>query len=101
MAVGDSVFHGLVGEARCGNCHAVAKDGKRIGPDLRRSVWLGREASYGEVVDFLAHGARVHDREVPNRPHGGVRLLDDQLRAVSAYVRSLGRGSRDGRPPGR
>lgn len=89
-AFGDSLFRGLVGQATCAGCHAGGRATQPVAPDLSGSAWLGGSAGFTEVLDFLEHGTRVQSKEVPNRPHGGVRLRPEETRALAVYILSLG-----------
>ena len=94
LRVGDSVFHGQVGDARCSRCHGQRAMQAPAGPDLSKSRWL-RVAPYGSVVHFLAHGQRDTRGEDPGTPHAGAAQLSaEELRAVALYVDSLARGQR-------
>lgn len=88
-SLGDSVFRGLVSKATCADCHTGGRATQTTAPDLSRSAWLSGSARYSEVVDFMVHGTRIRSKEVPNRPHGGVRLRPEETRAVAVYLLSL------------
>ena len=92
LRLGDSVFHGQVGNAPCSRCHGQSDAGAPSGPELRQSQWL-RAAPYGAVVHFLAHGQRDARGEDAGAPHpGAAQLSAAELRAVALYADSLARG---------
>jgi hypothetical protein len=91
LLLGDSVFHGQVGNAQCSRCHQQRAAGAPVGPELTHSQWL-RVAPYGSVVHFLAHGQRDARGEDLGVPHpGAAQLSAAELRAVALYVDSLAR----------
>ncbi len=95
IAVGRELFHGM---ADCSGCHAHDGTGTQAGPDLTDAAWLHGDGSYGMVVKLVTHGVTRFEstkgRPMPMR--GWVPIDDGEVRAVAAYVWSLGTGRRGG-----
>jgi len=90
VALGDSVYHGLVGGGTCQACHGPDAKGSAIGPDLTDSEWLHSDGSHASIVATITSGVpnpKKHPAAMP--PLGGGALSPDQVRAVAAYVYSL------------
>src|SRR5262249_6503862 len=77
-AAGKSVF-----QARCVSCHGEAGQGL-IGPNLTDDYWLHGDGKIGSIAKV------VHDG-VPEKgmPPWGALLSDEEVYAVTAYVKSL------------
>jgi mono/diheme cytochrome c family protein len=97
VALGDSVFHGRVGRATCFACHG-AKGVGGLAPPLTSGTWLHSDGSYASIVRVVRDGVLKPSRgPTPMPPMGGVNLTPEQLRAVAAYVYTLGhQGARAG-----
>lgn len=77
-ARGETIFWGKGG---CGNCHAVAKRGNRIGPDLSR---IGRQRSVGYLREsLLAPGADI----APN--YNGVTVVTGDGKTVRGIEKAI------------
>jgi mono/diheme cytochrome c family protein len=92
IALGDSVFHGQVGGGTCMTCHGQDAKGTQLGPNLADAQWLHGDGSYQFIVNNVTSGVTT-PKQFPGvmPPKGGAPLTDDQVRAVAAYVYSLGR----------
>jgi len=92
IAVGRELFHGM---AACSGCHGHDGTGTQAGPDLTDSAWLHGDGSYEMIVKLVTHGVTRYEstkgRPMPMR--GWVPIDDGEVRAVAAYVWSLGRGA--------
>ena len=95
IAVGRELFNGMAG---CSGCHGQGGTGTPAGPDLTDSAWLHGDGSYEMIVKVVTHGVTRYEsskgRPMPMR--GWVPIDDGEIRAVAAYVWSLGTG-RSGR----
>lgn len=90
VAEGNQIFHG---PGICFTCHgADAKGVGNLAPDLTDDTWLhlsGR--NYDEIVNLVTNGVpQPTEAAAPMPPKGGANLTDEQIRAVAAYVYSLG-----------
>jgi len=90
VAEGNSIFHGV---GNCRSCHG--EDAKGVGmlaPDLTDDAWLqltGR--NFDEIVKLVTTGvAQPKEAAAPMPAMGGASLTEEQVRAVAAYVYSLG-----------
>lgn len=91
---GRRLFHG---PGACVTCHGEGGEGvSGLGPDLTDETWIHVDGSLASLQERIRAGvpAAISRVGVPMPPRGGVRLTDDQLRAVAAYVWTLSR--RDG-----
>jgi cbb3-type cytochrome c oxidase subunit III len=90
VALGDSVFHGLVGGGTCTSCHGADAKGTTLAPDLTDATWLWGDGSYASILRVVREGVpapKQHTGVMP--PMGGAQLTPAQLSAVAAYVWSL------------
>lgn len=88
---GRQLFHG---PGACVTCHGEGGDGvSGLGPDLTDETWLHVDGSLASLQERIRAGvpAAISRVGVPMPPRGGVRLTDDELRAVAAYVWTLSR----------
>lgn len=88
---GKELFAGVGG---CHACHGSNGGGSQLGPDLTDDQWLHLS---GPELDALADVIRTGVSEpvehpAPMPPMGGATLTEEQLRAVVAYVASIGQG---------
>jgi mono/diheme cytochrome c family protein len=91
IALGDSIFHGLVAGGTCHTCHGPDAKGTALAPNLTDSIWLNGDGTYQFIVRTVTTGvpvAKQHPDAMP--PMGGARLTSAQVQAVAAYVYSLG-----------
>lgn len=82
----------FAGPGGCQACHGPDGTGSQLAPDLTDDEWLNVP---GPDIDVLAELIRTGVAEpqqhpAPMPPMGGANLSDDQVRALAAYVASLG-----------
>ncbi len=89
VAQGDSIFHGA---GQCQTCHGADAKGTPLAPDLTDDTWLNTTGrNYDEIVKLVTTGVpqpKQHPSPMPAK--GGSTITDDQVKAVAAYVLSLG-----------
>jgi hypothetical protein len=90
IALGDSIFHGLVGAAFCYVCHAAGATGTDVAPNLTDDEWLHGDGSDTSIMRIVANGVAAPKR-YPGvmLPRAAGTLSDPQVKAVAAYLRSL------------
>jgi mono/diheme cytochrome c family protein len=88
VAKGDALFHG---SANCYACHGSKGEGL-VGPNLTDAEWIHSKGSYDEIVAQINHGVPKADSKsgIEMPPKGGATLSDDDVKAIAAYVHSLG-----------
>ena len=86
---GQEIFHG---QGVCVTCHLRGGAGGALAPNLTDDVWLNIDGEYASIVDVVMTGVAV-PLEHPGQmlPRAGTAISDDQVRAVAAYVYTLGR----------
>jgi len=90
VALGDRIYHGLVGGAPCTGCHGANAKGTPLGPDLTGSHWLWGDGSYAAIAKTITNGvAQPKQYRSPMPPMGGAQLSSDQVSAVAAYIWGL------------
>ena len=96
LALGDSVFHGRTGGALCYVCHGPAGKGiNGLGPNLTDKEWLNADGTVASIEKVVTDGvAKPKKMPAPMPPKGGGQLTDSQIKAVAAYVYSLGHPSK-------
>jgi len=82
------------GAGICGACHGP--DGKGVqglGANLTDTTWLHSDGSYEAIVRQVLQGVTADKSTsgVAMPPKGGSQLTETQVRAVAAYVWTLGR----------
>lgn len=82
------------GQGGCHACHGPAGGGSQLGPDLTDDQWLHVSGpDVEELVDVIRTGvAQPVEHPAPMPPMGGASLTEEQVRAVAAYVASIGQG---------
>lgn len=90
LALGDSLFHGLIGATSCQACHGPDGKGGTVAPDLTDAIWLHSDGSYGAIYKQIETGV-MQPKEYLGvmPPFGGAPLTPDQHRAVAAYAYNL------------
>lgn len=98
IARGDSLYHGIIGNANCILCHGPFLNGGSHGTDLRDQMWHHGDGSYGFLVSVTRNGVEQARHSPISRmpPMGGIPLTDAQIRALAAYVYWFS----NSRPPG-
>lgn len=90
LALGDSLFHGLIGATSCQACHGPEAKGGTVAPDLTDSTWLHSDGSYGAIYKQIETGVMQPKQYLGVMPpFGGAPLTPEKHRAVAAYVYSL------------
>jgi mono/diheme cytochrome c family protein len=91
IALGDSIFHGLVAVGTCQSCHGEDGTGPTgVAPNLTDSLWLHGDGSWEFIYNTVTSGVMAPKQFASVMlPMGGSGLTLDQVRAVSAYVYSL------------
>jgi cbb3-type cytochrome c oxidase subunit III len=88
IAKGDTIFHkaGL-----CYACHGSNAEGA-VGPNLTDAEWLHGDGSYDMIVATVTSGvpADKAKKGIAMPPKGGSSISDEDVKAVAAYVYSLG-----------
>jgi mono/diheme cytochrome c family protein len=91
LALGDSLFHGLIGATSCQACHGPDGKGGTVAPDLTDSTWIHSDGSYGAIYKQIETGVMQPKQYLGVMPpFGGAPLTPDKHRAVAAYVFRLG-----------
>lgn len=88
IAQGDKVYHGA---GNCYACHGSNAQGS-VGPNLTDAEWIHSKGSLDEIVAQVTHGVSKEESKsgIPMPPKGGGTISDDDIKAVAAYVYSLG-----------
>ena len=90
LALGDSLFHGLIGATSCQSCHGPKGDQGTVASILTDAEWLHSDGSWEGIHQTLVSGVmspKQFSSIMP--PFGGAPLKLEQSRAVTAYVYSL------------
>ena len=85
---GDSIFHS---KGNCYACHGANAQGA-VGPNLTDAEWIHSDGSYDAIVKQITTGVPKEESKsgIPMPPKGGSTITDDEVKAVAAYVYSLG-----------
>lgn len=88
IAKGDTIFHK---SGMCYACHGSNAEGS-VGPNLTDAEWLHGDGSYDMIVATVTSGvpADKAKKGIPMPPKGGSSITDEEVKAVAAYVYSLG-----------
>lgn len=90
IADGQKIY---AGPGLCSACHGPqAKGISGLGPNLTDAEWLHSDGTYGALVTQITAGVPANKSRsgVAMPPKGGAALTEAQVRAVAAYVWSLG-----------
>ena len=90
LALGDSLFHGLIGATSCQACHGPGGDQGTVAPILTDAEWLHGDGSYENIYNTIVSGVmapKQFSSVMP--PYGGIPMPEDRTRAVAAYVYKL------------
>jgi mono/diheme cytochrome c family protein len=90
VALGDSLFHGLIGATSCQACHGADGAQAVVAPNLTDSEWLHSDGSWEGIHTTIKSGVmspKQFSSIMP--PFGGAPLTIGQSRAVAAYVYKL------------
>lgn len=91
LALGDSLYHGLIGATSCQACHGADGAQGTVAPDLTDAEWLHSDGSWEGIYKTVVSGVmapKVFSSVMP--PYGGIPMSPEHTRAVSAYVYTLG-----------
>lgn len=88
IARGDSIYHG---SANCYACHGAKAVGL-VGPNLTDAEWIHSKGTYEDIVAQINQGVPKEQSKsgIPMPARGGATISDDDVKAVAAYVHSLG-----------
>jgi mono/diheme cytochrome c family protein len=88
IAQGDSIFHG---KGNCYACHGSNAQGA-VGPNLTDAEWIHSDGSYDAIVKQITTGVAKEESKsgIAMPAKGGSSISDDEVKAVAAYVYSLG-----------
>ena len=90
LALGDSLFHGLIGATSCQSCHGAKGDQGTVAPILTDAEWLHSDGSWEGIHKTVSSGVMAPKQFTSVMPpFGGFPLKLEQSRAVTAYVYSL------------
>jgi len=90
LALGDSLFHGLIGATSCQACHGADGAQATVAPNLTDAEWLHSDGSWEGIFNTVKSGVSTPKQFTSMMPPwGGVPMTDDQTRAVAAYVYRL------------
>ena len=88
IAQGDSIFHS---KGNCYACHGANAQGA-VGPNLTDGEWIHSDGSYDAIVKQITTGVAKEESKsgIAMPAKGGSTITDDEVKAVAAYVYSLG-----------
>jgi len=90
IALGDSLFHGLIGATSCQACHGPDAKGGTVAPNLTDSTWLHSDGSFPAIYKQIETGVPKPKQYLSVMPpFGGFPLTPEKHRAVAAYVYGL------------
>jgi len=91
VALGKRIFHGEVSNGTCAGCHGSDARGSPIGADLTSGTWLWSDGSLAGLTKSIFEGVLTPKRHFGAMPPmGGSPLSEADLKAVTAYVWSIG-----------
>jgi mono/diheme cytochrome c family protein len=63
-----------------------------VGPSLADAEWIHSKGTYDDIVAQINKGVPKEQSKsgIPMPPKGGSAISDDDVKAVAAYVHSLG-----------
>ncbi len=88
IAKGDTIFHTT---GNCYACHGSNAEGT-IGPNLTDAEWLHGDGSYDMIVATVTQGIPKEEAKkgIAMPAKGGSAIGEEDVKAVAAYVYSLG-----------
>lgn len=90
LALGDSLFHGLIGATSCQSCHGADGAQATVAPNLTDAEWLHSDGSWEGIHTTIKTGVMTPKQFTSIMPpYGGAPLKLEQSRAVAAYVYKL------------
>lgn len=91
LALGDSLFHGLIGATSCQACHGADGAQATVAPNLTDAEWLHSDGSWAGIYKTVQEGVSAPKQFTSMMPpDGGVPMTEEHRRAVTAYVYKLG-----------
>jgi glucose/arabinose dehydrogenase/mono/diheme cytochrome c family protein len=96
LALGKRIYHGQVGGAACTGCHGDNGEGTPLGPALagKNKKWLWSDGSFAGITKTITDGvSQPKNYRSAMPPMGGAQLTPEQVKALAAYVWSLGHQS--------
>ncbi|MCU0622564.1 MAG: c-type cytochrome [Gemmatimonadaceae bacterium] len=90
LALGDSLFHGLIGATSCQACHGADGAQATMAPNLTDAEWLHSDGSLEGIYTTIKSGVmqpKQYSSVMP--PYGGAPMTDEQTLAVAGYVWKL------------
>lgn len=90
IALGDSLFHGLIGATSCQSCHGADGAQGTVAPNLTDAEWLHSDGSLEGIYNTVKSGVmqpKKYSSVMP--PYGGAPLTEAQTLAVAGYVYQL------------
>ena len=91
VALGFRIFHGQVSNGACAGCHGSDGKGSPVGADLTAGTWLWSDGSLEGLSKTISQGVAAPKKHLGAMPAmGGSPLSPAELKAVSAYVWSIG-----------
>jgi len=90
IALGDSLYHGLIGATSCQACHGPRGRDGAAAPALADGDWLHSDGSWEGIYKTIKSGVmapKVFSSVMP--PYGGAMMTEERTRAVAAYVYRL------------
>jgi mono/diheme cytochrome c family protein len=91
LALGDSLYHGLIGATSCQACHGPDGTQGTVAPNLVDADWLHSDGSWEGIFKTVVAGVSAPKQfTTVMPPYGGAPMSVDQTRAVAAYVYKLG-----------
>ena len=83
--LGKKIF---LGKGNCHTCHGANLKGSVLAPNLTDAEWLNGDGSLGMIESTVKAGvAKPKKHPAPMPPMGGAKLSEDEIKAVSAYIR--------------
>ncbi len=88
VAQGKTIF---TGAGLCHTCHLADGTGGPLAPNLTDDQWLNVDGSYEAIINLVMTGV-PQPKQHPGimLPKGGSTITDEEVRAVAAYVWTLG-----------
>ena len=91
VALGSRIYHGQVSNGTCAGCHGSDGKGSPVGADLTAGTWLWSDGSLEGLTKTISEGVATPKKHLGAMPPmGGSPLSAADLKAVSAYVWSIG-----------
>jgi mono/diheme cytochrome c family protein len=90
VALGDSIFHGLIPPTSCQACHGPDAKGTSVAPNLTDAEWINNDGTFPAIYKQIATGVPAPKKFLGVMPpFGGIPISPERHRAVAAYVYSL------------